>query len=77
MRSKAPFLVPVAFVTEGNKEFSCCGELSGVCFLTTITGFAHGDKLLVIIAASSKFLSLVSGSPDTSEPRVRSGCNWG
>ena len=56
-----PFLVAVPGVTEGNKEVSflqsvhslnCCGEPSGVCFLTTTIGLAHGDMLLWIISAS-------------------------
>ena len=67
MRAKAPFIVPVAGVTQGNKEFSflssmhnlnCCGEPSGVCFVTTTIGLAHGDMLLWILPASSNFYLL-------------------
>ena len=55
MRAKVPFLVPVARVTEGNKEFSflqsthnlnCCDGVSGVCFWTTLIGLVHWNMLL-------------------------------
>ena len=61
----APFLVPPVDVTAGNKEFTflqsmykwnCWGEPSGVCFLTTTMGLAHGDVLFCIIPTSSKSL---------------------
>ena len=34
---------------------NCCGTTSGVCFLATNMGPAHGDMLLWMIPASSKF----------------------
>ena len=72
MRAKAPFLVPVAGVTEGNKEFSFLQSMQsellwgapwGV-FLTTMIGTAQGDMVLWIIPTSNIFLLPVSDNCD-------------
>ena len=61
MNVKVPFFVPTADNKEFNflysvNKWNCCDAPSGVCFFTTTIGLAHGDMLLLMILASSKFL---------------------
>ena len=69
---KVPFLVLLLVLQKVIGSLALCnntqvelpwGALRGV-FLTTTMGLAHWDMLLWIILATSKFLSLVSGSHD-------------